>query len=119
MTFVRRILSPAVLTSVCIAAVAGMAPSAQAAIARCQPDEVAVWPNRIHVRCEAAIGGVLYFIVPVSDAPHAARMLSVISTAVVAGRSMLLTYEPSDTSGVALGCPANNCRVLQGAAFGK
>ena len=101
-----------------VAALDGATPAA-AATARCQPDEVAVWPNRIHVRCESAIGGVLYFAVPVSDAPHAARMLSLISTAVVAGRTMLVIYEPSDTSGVALGCPANNCRLLQGAAFGK
>ena len=99
-------------------ALGGVSPAA-AAMVRCQPDEVAVWPNRIHVRCEAATAGIAYFAVPVSDASHAARMLSILSTALVAGRSMLVIYEPSDTSGAEIGCPANNCRLLQGAAFGK
>jgi hypothetical protein len=116
----KRLMAAASLAAVAILCglTAGTAP-AQAAIIKCQPDEVAVWSNRIHVRCEAAVAGVSYFAVPVSDAAHAARMLSVISTAVVAGRAMLLTYEPSDTSGTSIGCPISNCRLLQGAAFGK
>jgi hypothetical protein len=111
------IASPTVLAVVAMSTI-GAAP-ARAAIIKCQPDEVAVWPNRIHLRCEAATAGVSYFVVPVSDAAHAARMLSVISTALVAGRSMLVTYEPSDTSGTNIGCPISNCRLMQGAAFGK
>jgi len=86
---------------------------------RCQPDEVAVFRNLVQVRCEVPIGGISYFAVPVYDADYATRMLSLMSTAVAAGRSLQLTYEPSDLSGVEFGCAASNCRTLRGAAFGK
>src|SRR5258706_9593698 len=68
---------------------------ASAATVRCQPDEVAVFRNLVQVRCEVPIGGIRYFAVPVYDADYATRMLSLISTAVAAGRSLQLTYEPS------------------------
>jgi hypothetical protein len=120
MGIATRFVTLASMATIAVAAMlsAGSAP-ANAAIVKCQPDEVAVWPNRIHLRCETAIAGVSYFAVPVTDAAHAARMLSLMSTALAAGRSMLVIYEPSDTSGAAIGCPANNCRLLQGASFGK
>lgn len=114
----RSVLAALTLLGAASVLAATGAPAAAATI-RCQPDEVAVLPNRIHIRCEAAVGGVSYYAVPVADAPHAARMLSLLSTALVAGRTLVLTYEPSDTSGETLGCSASNCRLLHGAAFGK
>ena len=94
-------------------------PPVNAATVRCQPDEVAVLRNLVQVRCEVPIGGISYFAVPIFDAEHATRMLHLMSTALVAGRSMQLTYEPSDVSGGEFGCAPNNCRYLRGAAFGK
>jgi len=85
----------------------------------CTPEEVGVFGNRVVVRCAAAVGGILYFALPTTDAPHAARILSLLSTAHVAGRTLMLTYEPTDTSGPSFGCAANDCRLLLGARFGK
>ena len=85
----------------------------------CTPEEVAVFANRIHVRCAAAVGGVSFFAVPTVDAPHAARMLSLLSTAHVAGRTLNLTYETDANAGSSFGCAQNDCRLLLGARFGK
>jgi hypothetical protein len=70
------------------------------------------------VRCTAAVGGgIVYFAYATADAPAAARVLSVLSTAHVAGRTLGITYEAGDTSGTAIGCLANDCRLILGVWF--
>jgi hypothetical protein len=85
----------------------------------CTPITVAVYVNRIHVKCAAAIGGVQYFAFPTTDSASASRFLSVISAAQVAGRTLTILYDPADTSGTAYGCQASDCRAMQAASFGN
>jgi len=95
------------------------APTSQTWIT-CTPVEVAVIStNRAHVRCAAPVGGIDFFAVPTDDPPHIARMLSILSIAQAAGRTLNLLYDPADTSSLPPGCAQSNCRLLLGAGFGQ
>jgi hypothetical protein len=91
-------------------AVAIVAP--RTAWADCTPHQVAVHPNRIHVRCTASIAGIEYFALPTSDPAHSARTLGLLTAAQVSGRTLHLLYAPRDTSGAAMGCVASDCRLI-------
>src|SRR2546428_3065234 len=77
----------------------------------CTPVEIMTFQGRVHVRCSAAIGGVTFFAASTQDSAFAARVLSVITTAQVAGRTLTILFDPADISGVAIGCQANDCRL--------
>ncbi|MCZ7572790.1 MAG: hypothetical protein M5U01_29900 [Ardenticatenaceae bacterium] len=79
----------------------------------CTPARVGVFTTRIHIKCAAAVGGIWYFAVATTDDAHAARVLSLLNTALVTGRSLVILYNPSDTTGgPPIGCAANDCRLL-------
>ena len=88
-----------------------------AADPNCTPNSVVVFSNRVHIRCEEIVGGIQYFAASTADAAHIARVLSIISTATVAGRVVSVRYDPADTSGTAIGCQANDCRLIQAVGF--
>ena len=85
----------------------------------CTPVQVMTFPERVHVRCAAAVGGISFFAVSTKDAAYAARVLSVISTAQVAGRTLTILYDPADLSGAAIGCQNTDCRLILGVGFGQ
>jgi citrate lyase alpha subunit len=89
--------------------------SAQAASTgiTCTPTESMTYSARIHVKCASAVGGIIYFALGTHDEAAAARALSVINTALVAGRSLAVLYDPADTSGTTIGCLASDCRLIQ------
>jgi hypothetical protein len=83
------------------------------------PDQVAVFFNRVHVRCTSTtptISGVSWFAVPTSpDSAVASRFLGIFQSALVAGRPLILYVDPADTTGSSFGCGAGDCRRLIGA----
>jgi hypothetical protein len=83
----------------------------------CTPSNVMVFYNRVHVKCVETVGGIQYFAAPTDDAAHVSRVLTILSTALAAGRQLSIVYNPADTSGTAFGCQANDCRTIQAAAF--
>jgi hypothetical protein len=85
----------------------------------CTPIEVGLKDKEVFVRCSGEVGGgISYFGHSTSpDAPAAARILTVLSTALVAGRTLVIFYEPNDTSGDGIGCQASNCRLITGVSF--
>jgi hypothetical protein len=87
----------------------------------CTPVQVAVFTNapRLHVRCAASVGGINFFALSTANAPLAARVLSILTTAQVAGRTLGIRYDPADTSGTSIGCQANDCRLIVEAWFGQ
>jgi hypothetical protein len=100
------------------------APARQAIVrdTLCVPVQVAVWANapRIHVRCASAVGGgIQYFALSTSDSALAARVLSVMTTAQVAGRTLDITFDPSDLSGASIGCLTTDCRLIEAISFGR
>ena len=91
--------------------------TAYAAETSCTPSNVIVFSNRVHIRCVETVGGIQYFATPTADAAHAARVLSIISTATVAGRTVVVFYDPADTSGTSIGCQASDCRLIEAVGF--
>jgi hypothetical protein len=80
---------------------------------QCTPANVAVFEERVHVKCTAsAPGGIRYFAKATADADAAARVLSLLSIAQVTGRTLDIRYDPADTSGATIGCQANDCRLI-------
>lgn len=85
----------------------------------CTPVVVGTFSNRIYVRCAQSYGGVDFFAAPTSNPAHAARLLSTLSAAQIAGRTLNVLYDPADNSGVDFGCDPSNCGVLRAAEFGQ
>ena len=101
----------------CIAGV--LVSPCQAAEASCVPTQVAVFINRIHVRCTAAVGGIQYFALGTTDQAFSSRVLTILTTAQVAGRTIGIDFEPSDTTGSSFGCRPADCRIIRGVWFGQ
>ncbi len=87
----------------------------------CTPNQIVVLTEapRLQVRCDESFSGVVYFAAPTADAAQAGRVLSVIQTALVAGRTLIVNYEPADLSGAGIGCQSNDCRLIRRIGFGK
>jgi hypothetical protein len=85
----------------------------------CTPIQVVTYSSRVHVRCAAAIGGISFFAVSTSDPANAARVLSVITAAQIAGRTLTILNDPADLSGAAIGCQNADCRLIHAIGFGQ
>jgi hypothetical protein len=92
-------------------------PAAPAAWHTCTSVGVAVYPSRIHVECSVAAGSIRFFALGTSNSAHTARVLSVLSMGHVTGKPLTIEYDPNDTSGTAIGCQANDCRLILSAAI--
>ena len=79
----------------------------------CTPVNTGVFDARVHVRCSVAVSGIFYFAAPTSNNNRAARVLAVLSTAMAASHDLRIYYDPTDTSGIAIGCAASDCRLIQ------
>lgn len=85
----------------------------------CSPVHVVVWVgSRVHVQCASSIGGIRYFALPLSSS-SVNQVLALLNSAQVAGRTLSITYDSSDTSGSAFGCAASDCRTIQAVGFGN
>ncbi|HZY42277.1 MAG TPA: hypothetical protein VFF59_09795 [Anaerolineae bacterium] len=84
----------------------------------CVSVEVMAYEQRIHIRCQTAVGGISYFALGTSNTTHVARVLSVLTTAQVAGRTLGILYDPADLSGQQIGCSNSDCRLILAAGFG-
>ncbi len=81
----------------------------------CVPVLTGTFANRIHVKCAAPVsGGIIWFAVDSKNVDFANRFLSMVNTALVAGKTLTVNYDPADTSGAAFGCAANDCRKAIG-----
>jgi hypothetical protein len=85
----------------------------------CTPVDIATYSGRVHVLCAAPVGGISFFAVSTQNSAHAARVLSVISTAQVAGRTLKILYDPADHSGAGIGCVVTDCRLIIAVGFGR
>jgi len=81
--------------------------------ANCNPVEVSVFKNRIHIRCAADSKGIGFFAVPSTDAPFSDHVLRLALEAQGSKRSLVIAYESDDFSGVKFGCLAKDCRAIQ------
>jgi hypothetical protein len=81
----------------------------------CTVSGVAVFENRIHVRCSTPVLGFSFFAVATADSPNAARFLTIFNSARINNRPLSILFDPLDLSGSAFGCLNSDCRVAQGA----
>lgn len=106
-------LLPAAALSLSLASAPALADSAS-----CTPSNVAVFSNRIHVKCSASVaGGVWYFALSTTDSAYSNRMLSLFTTALAGGRTLSIDYNPSTTAGTSIGCQSSDCRLINWAAM--
>ena len=88
----------------------------------CTPVNVSVYSlgsKRIHVKCAQSVNGIRYFALSSSDSALMARVLSLITSAQIGGRTLSILYDPADLSGQAWGCANSDCRILRAAGFGQ
>lgn len=79
----------------------------------CKSVDVTTFPERVHVRCStAASGGIIFFATPTANNENAARILSTLLAGHIAGKTLVIGYDTTDTSGTAFGCAQNDCRRL-------
>jgi hypothetical protein len=88
------------------------------------PNHVAVFIDRVHIYCpsttpvtggQPALTGIFYFAFPTApDSAAASRFLSVLQSSAIAGRTVWVELDPSDTSGASFGCGSGNCRRIIG-----
>jgi hypothetical protein len=102
--------------AVCCALGTIVAPvSAQATTADCTPTLVGTVLARVHVRCAAPVsGGVIFFAARTGDTPFADRFLKLASDALIAKRTLVIHYDPNDTTGPTWGCAIVECRPASG-----
>jgi hypothetical protein len=116
----RRLTMKAIVTiTVIIMLLAGGRVHAAPTWTSCTPVQIVTYTSRVHVRCAAAVGGITFFATSTENAANAARMLSVITSAQIAGRTLTILYDPADMSGAAIGCLASDCRLIQAVGFGQ
>jgi hypothetical protein len=85
----------------------------------CTPNLVFVHRERLSVRCDQSVDGIIFFVSPTENAPQAARALTVIQSALLTGRSLFIQFDPNDLSGDRIGCEVGNCRLIQGIGYPK
>jgi len=84
----------------------------------CKPVETASFANRVHVRCEIPVDGkFVFFAASTQDPRFASRMLNLSMVGQVSERTLSILFDPSDQSGVAFGCLANDCRNAHSVAL--
>jgi len=104
-----------------VALVGGLAGVAQADTTfRCTVRDVVVFKNRVHVQCTTTTldgrDSIRFFAVSTNNATVANRLMTIGTTALVASRWFIATYDSGDTSGDAFDCIHEDCRRLT--AFG-
>jgi hypothetical protein len=96
------------------------APASPSDYFTCTPGDVAVFTDRVHIRCTNGAppgDAIYYFAVSTADSASAGRFLSIFTTAKVTNKTVAILYDPNDTSGESWGCLATNCRVAYGAVL--
>lgn len=86
-------------------------------------NHIGLFTNRIHIYCGTTtpiagaptLTGIYWFAFPTSpDSAAASRFMSVMQSSVIAGRTLWVQVDPSDTSGTSFGCSAADCRRIYG-----
>ena len=93
-----------------------LAPGAPDAYTTCTIIEnVAVFENRVHVKCSPGVGLIKYFAYA-TDSAHSStanRMLAVANSAYAVGDKLGVWYNSSSSNNPP-GCQVNDCRLMEG-----
>jgi len=78
----------------------------------CTVNNVAVFDNRIHIRCNPADGSIAYFAYA-TNSPNANRFLALANTAYALGDKLFVYYYTNSTQNPP-GCQTGDCRGFYG-----
>ncbi len=120
----RLSLTAAALAALGVGVIAAPSPAAAQVQSRdCNPTEVAVFSNRIHVRCapipsKAYTSDIPYYAMKLAggDGRQVRMTLELMSEAKANGRKLRIWADMSDYKSVP-GCQGSNCRRLTGVAM--
>ena len=105
-----------ICTAVAAVGLGATGPAAALEVLDCNVVEVATLQQRMHVRCATGRNGIIYFALGTernaAESAFATRAMQIANAALVAGRPLLVRYEFTDTTGVAIGCLASDCRLI-------
>lgn len=80
----------------------------------CRPVETMSFSTRVHVKCAVPVDGTFwYFAASAQDARFATRMLNLSMVGQVAEKTLAISFDPNDQSGVTFGCLAHDCRTAR------
>ena len=92
-----------------------MAPSGAEAVSAflCDPNQVAVWEDRMHIRCSPGDGDIAYFAYAIDPlhSQQANRLLALADTAYAIGHRVWVNYY-TDSEQNPPGCLISNCRRI-------
>lgn len=83
--------------------------------ALCRPAEVVAYQNRVHVRCEVPVApNIVFLATPTQpDFRFATRVVALGAAAQTSEKTLVILFDPADTTGPAFGCQAGDCRPLK------
>ncbi len=93
-----------------VASLVAFAPSAHAENFSCNPVNVASFGNRVHVKCAPGDGAIVFFAVNTTNPGAAQRFSDIAVAALVNNKSLLIQFDPANTTGPSFGCALDNCR---------
>ena len=95
-------------------AAVGSAARVEAETHACRVQDVFVFPDRVHVRCDQpkkdAGKEIYFFAVSTKNAETADRFMTLAATALVSGRQFVVNFSAGDTSGQSFHCQPWDCR---------
>jgi hypothetical protein len=105
----RNIVRTAIFV-ILVVSFAVLAPSAHAVNFSCNPINVASFGNRVHVKCAPGDGAIVFFAVSATNPAVAQRFTDIAVAALVNNKSLLIQFDPANTTGPSFGCALDNCR---------
>lgn len=82
--------------------------------ALCRPVEVMAWANRVHVRCELPVAPNIVYLAASAqpDVRFATRVVALAAVAQASQKTLVIRFDPADSTGPGFGCLAHDCRPL-------
>jgi len=83
--------------------------------ALCRPTEVVAFQNAVRVRCEVPVApNIVFLATPTQpDFRFATRVVALGAAAQTSEKTLVILFDPDDTTGPAFRCPAGDCRPLR------
>lgn len=84
------------------------------------PIEITAYTERIHIKANTPVNGIVFFSVPTSNADLSNKVLSLASAAILYEKRINVLYDKDDkTTGSQFGCQSGDCRVIKGISLLK
>lgn len=83
----------------------------------CAPLGIADFGTHVRLNCNGGPNEIHDFAIGTADPNRAARIMALGAGAILGGLNLDVSYDLQDTSGAAIGCDPNSCRLIQALAL--